>query len=387
MHICHVIETAGGGSGQVVIGLVLQGLAAGDDMTVIYAQNRAEPSFVRALSSISGLRLVTTPMRREIGAHDLKDVWRLYHCLRRVEPIDIIHGHSSKAGALARLSGLFFPKAKKIYTPHAFITMAPGGLRLYCIIEKILSFCCDAVIVVSELEKEHALKCIGIDKKKVAVISNGLQVRGFSNSVAARQELGFQDNEFVFGYMGRLSPQKNLLRLIEAFVLARRQRPDLKLAVVGEGPLRGRIEETIIERGLANSVRCYSGKIGRDIVAGFDGLVCSSDYEGFPMVFLEALAAGVPIVTTPVGGAREAVVEEQTGFVADDFSVESLALAMLKLSALDYENRTLMAKQARNHAQLFRIETVAAKTRALYQCVADGKKKLHRSKGRLNAAS
>jgi glycosyltransferase involved in cell wall biosynthesis len=77
-------------------------------------------------------------------------------------------------------------------------------------------------------------------------------------------------------------------------------------------------------------------------------------------------------------------VEEQTGFVANDFSAESLALAMLKLSALDYENRRLMAEQARKHAQLFRIETVAAKTRALYQCVADGKKKLHRSKARLN---
>ncbi len=377
MRICHIIEAAGGGSGKVVIDLAREGVAAGDDVTVIYTPNRAEPSFVKALSSMPGLRLVTTPMRREVGAHDLMDAWHLYRCLRRVGPFHVIHGHSAKAGALARISGLLFPKAIIVYTPHAFITMAPRVSCFYGAIEKILSLFCDAVIVVSDFEKEHALNCIGIDKRKVAVISNGVQTSGFSDRVAARRELGYQDDEFVFGFVGRLSPQKNPLRLIEAFVLARRQRPDLKLAIVGEGPLRAAIEETIIQRGIASQAHFFGGKNGRDIMAGLDGLLCSSDYEGFPIVFLEALAAGVPVVTTPVGGARESAVDGQTGFVADDFSVESLALAMLKLIALDPEDRARMTEQACVHAQQFKIETVAAETRVLYQCVADRKKKRH----------
>jgi glycosyltransferase involved in cell wall biosynthesis len=243
---------------------------------------------------------------------------------------------------------------------------------------KILSLFCDAVIVASDFEKEHALECIGIDKRKVAVISNGVQTSGSSDRAAARRELGYQDHEFVFGFVGRISPQKNPLRLVEAFVLARRQRPDLKLAIVGEGPLRAAIEETIIQRGLASQAHFFRGKNGRDIMAGFDGLLCSSDYEGFPIVFLEALAAGVPVVTTPAGGARESAVEGQTGFVTDDFSVESLALAMLKLIALVSENRTRLTEQAREHAQLFRIETVAAEMRARYQCVAHEKRKWHK---------
>jgi glycosyltransferase involved in cell wall biosynthesis len=378
MRICHIIEAAGGGSGQVVIDLAREGLATGDDLTVIYAPNRAGPFFDKALSSMPGLRLVTTPMRREVGAHDLMDAWRLYRCMRRAGPFHVIHGHSAKAGALARISGLFFPKAIIVYTPHAFITMAPGVSCFYGAIEKILSLFCDAVIVVSDFEKEHALKCIGIDKRKVAVISNGVRTSGFSGRAAARRELGYQDHEFVFGFVGRISPQKNPLRLVEAFVLARQQRPDLKLAIVGEGPLRAAIEKTIIQRGLASQAHFFGGKNGRDIMAGFDGLLCSSDYEGFPIVFLEALAAGVPIVTTPVGGARESVVEGQTGFVADDFSGESLALAMLKLIALDSENRTRLTEQAREHAQLFRIETVAAEMRALYQCVAHETRKWHK---------
>jgi glycosyltransferase involved in cell wall biosynthesis len=378
MRICHIIETAGGGSGQVVVDLARECLAAGDDLTVIYAPNRAEPSFVNALSSMPGLRLVTTRMRREVSAHDFMDAWCLYRCLRRTGPFDVIHGHSSKAGALARISGLFFPKAIKVYTPHAFVTMAPQVSCLFGTVEKILSLLCDAVIVASHFEKEHALKRIGINKRKVAVISNGVQMSGFSDRAAARRELGYQNSEFVFGFVGRLSPQKNPLRLIEAFIFARRQRPDLKLAIVGEGPLQAAIEETIVQRGLARHARFFPGKKGRNVVSGFDGLLCSSDYEGFPIVFLEALAASVPIVTTRVGGALESVVEGQTGFVADDFSVESLALAMLKLIALDSENRTRMVKHARAHARQFGIETAAAGTRALYQCVAERKRKRYR---------
>jgi hypothetical protein len=128
-------------------------------------------------------------MRREVGAHDLMDAWRLYRCLRRAGPFHVIHGHSSKAGALARISGQFFPKAIIVYTPHAFVTMAPGVSCFYGAIEKILSLFCDAVIVVSDFEKEHALKCIGIDKRKVAVISNGVQTSGSSDRAATRREL------------------------------------------------------------------------------------------------------------------------------------------------------------------------------------------------------
>jgi glycosyltransferase involved in cell wall biosynthesis len=384
MRICHIIEAAGGGSGQVVSDLAREGLAAGDDITVIYSPYRAETSFVRTLSSMRRLKLVESPMRREVGAHDLNDAIRLYRCLHRAGPFDVIHGHSAKAGALARICGLFFPKAIKVYTPHAFITTAPGVSRFYGTVEKILSLFCDVVIVLSEFEKEHALTHIGIHKKKVAVISNGVQIDDFSDRAAARKELGYHDNEFVFGFVGRLLPQKNPVRFVEAFVLAQRQRRDLKLCIVGEGPLRAAIEAMLIERGLTSQAHCFGRKNSRRILAGFDGLLCSSDYEGFPLVYVEALAAGVPIVTTPVGGSREAVVEGQTGFVSDDFSAESLALAMLKLTALDSENRMRMTEQARRHAQMFRIETVAAATRALYQRVARRKDKRHEGKERFS---
>ena len=215
MRVCHIIETAGGGSGQVVIDLARAGLAAGDDTTVIYAPNRAEPPFVTSLSAIPELSLLATPMRREVGPHDFIDAWRLYRCLRLAGPFDVLHGHSSKAGALVRILGLFFPDSIKIYTPHAFVTMAPGVSRFCGIIERVLSLLCDSVIAVSEAEREHAVVHIGIDETKIAVIPNGVYV-GPCDRAAARRELGYGADELIFGFVGRLLPQKNPLRVIEA---------------------------------------------------------------------------------------------------------------------------------------------------------------------------
>jgi glycosyltransferase involved in cell wall biosynthesis len=143
---------------------------------------------------------------------------------------------------------------------------------------------------------------------------------------------------------------------------------------MGEGSLRPAIEGVVLRCGLTSQVQVFTGKNGGKVMAAFDGLVCSSDYEGFPVVFLEAMAGGVPLVTTPVGGARESVLEGQTGFVADGFSEDSLAVAMLKLVAVDQEQRTRMLEEARRHVQHFSRETAAAKTRALYQCIADAKR-------------
>jgi glycosyltransferase involved in cell wall biosynthesis len=386
MYVCHIIETAGGGSGKVVIDLARAGLAACDDVTVVYSPNRAEPSFVASLSAMPELSLVATPMRRDVGPHDFIDAWRLYRCLRVAGPFDVLHGHSSKAGAFVRILGLLFPEAIKIYTPHAFVTMAPGVSSFYGMIERVLGLLCDSVIAVSEVEKEHAVVHIGISETKIAVIPNGVHI-GPCDRAAARRELGYGADELILGFVGRLLPQKNPLRVIDAFDLVRRQCPNLKLAIVGEGPLRTAIEEMITGREIENQVRCFAGKIGRNIAAGFDALVCSSDYEGFPIVFLEALAAGVPIVTTPVGGAQESVIGGQTGFIVDGFSEESLALAILKFVELDPEQKAHQSTQARMHAQQFRIETIAAKTRALYHRFNDAKKKRLEGREGFDAAS
>ena len=369
MRVCHVLESAGGGSGQVVIDLARAGLALGDEVTLIFSPKRAEASFLDGIASIPGLTLIESPMHNQVGFHDLPDVWRLYKHLRHAGPFDVVHAHSSKAGALVRLVGVAFPNAAKVYTPHCFVTMDSGASRHYAYIERFLSWFCDAIIAVSQFENEHAVARIGINSRKITLIPNGISGNSTSERGLARRVLGYEDDDLVLGFVGRLSSQKNPIRLIQAFEIARELHPSLKLAMIGDGPLRVAIEEETIKRGLSEQIRFFGQISGREVIAAFDALTCSSNYEGFPVVFLEALVAGVPIVTTPIGGARECVIEGQTGFVADNFSAESLALALLRMVTRKPQARQEMSDRARVHASQFGGEGITTLTRSLYQRV------------------
>ena len=101
MHICHILETEGGGSAQVVLYLARYALEKGHKVTVVYAPDRAEVKFLAALSSLPGIKLLNSPMQRSIGPWDVRDGWLLLQTLQAAGPFDIIHAHSSKAGALA----------------------------------------------------------------------------------------------------------------------------------------------------------------------------------------------------------------------------------------------------------------------------------------------
>ncbi len=366
MRICHVIESAGTGAGQVVIDLSHYCASQGDEVTVIAGARRAEAHFVDTLSAMPGVKLVFSSMRREIGLHDARDAWLLYKELRRHGPFDVIHGHSSKGGALARLAGIFFPKAVKAYTAHGFITMAPSSSRAYGWIERFLSCFCDAVVAVSEGEGRHALS-LGIPAHKVKVIPNGTTVGPQTPREEARRELEIAQEDVALGFVGRMESQKNPLLLIEAFAVAVREHPELKLNMIGEGSLMSEVRAAVARKGLQDNARLLGYRHVRRLMPAFDALVCSSDYETLPISFLEALSAGVPVITRYVGGVEEAIVEGQTGFLAQGPEAEHLAQAIKAFAATTPEQRRAMREHTQNHAKNFTLERTGKATRDLYQ--------------------
>jgi glycosyltransferase involved in cell wall biosynthesis len=130
--------------------------------------------------------------------------------------------------------------------------------------------------------------------------------------------------------------------------------------------MRADVEDQITRYGLGRLVSCLGHRSGRDMMAGFDALVCSSDFEGFPVVYLEALVAGVPIVTTPVGGTRECVVPGRTGFVAGGHTAERMAQAISEFASLSLSTRRHMSELCRAHAHRFQANDAASATRDLY---------------------
>jgi glycosyltransferase involved in cell wall biosynthesis len=369
MRICHVIESAGGGSSQVVLDLAEYGARHGDDVTVIYAPDRASSHFVKTLEALRGIKRYTTPMRRAVGVHDLLGAWKLWRLLHRIGPFDVVHSHSSKAGALARLVGFLFMGRRapaQIYTPHAFVTMAPDASKAYGMIERILSWFSTTIITLSAVEECHARDDLGIAPSKLAVVPNGIVLDYPADRATARQSLGWQNNEFIVGVVGRLVAQKNPLRAIEAFQLLAAQNPMVRLAILGDGPLQNEVDEALAQPFLAGKAKRIEGQKGRDLMPDFDVLLCASDYEGFAITFLEALAAGVPIVTTRVGGAEEAVREGVSGFIAEA-TPEALAAALTRIANMTNEERTMLSASTRQLAEEFTIEAMGKRTKEVYE--------------------
>jgi glycosyltransferase involved in cell wall biosynthesis len=366
MRVCHVVEAGGSGCGQVVLDLVNAGVEAGDDVTLIYAPDRAEDLFLAELAKLEHrARLLPLSMERAVGSHDIRALWLLRRLLVATGPYDVVHSHSSKAGALARLSRIFGVKAAQIYTPHAFVTMAPDSTRVYRWIEWLLHWCGDCVIAVSAQEKEHAISVLRISETRITVVPNGIQVDYPADRGSARSAFGFEAGAFVLGFVGRLVAQKNPLRMIDVFVRAGRVDGGLHLVVVGEGPLRGEMQRAIDGAGMTSRVRFMGPAKARDLMPGFDALLCTSEYESFGLVLLEALAAGVPLVTTDVGVAREVVVEGLTGY-RTSFSTDDLVAAVHKLRGWTASDRVGAQPAMQATAARFSRDVMTTKTFALY---------------------
>ena len=366
MRICHFIEATGGGSARIAAQLAAGQVALGHEVTMLYSPLRADALFIQAINNITGLNCVAFPMERAVGLHDVNTFLQLCRFLYRSAAFDIIHSHSSKAGALARFAGIVFRKPVQIYSPHAFYSMAPGTSRIYGWYEKLLSWLCEGIITVSPFEKKHAIKDLGISPQKLHVVINGVDMAWNATRDSARAQAALPADTYVVGFVGRLVAQKNPQRLVDTFTRISSQLPDAQLVILGDGVLQGVLEEAIAKNGLTQKTKLLSGYDARNIMPAFDCLLCTSDYEGFAVVFLEALAAGVPIVSTPVGGTYEAIIPGKTGMITADFSPENLAKAVLLLAAMSEREKAIMQQNARDHAYHFTVDIMVNNTLAIY---------------------
>ncbi|MDD3182629.1 MAG: glycosyltransferase family 4 protein [Alphaproteobacteria bacterium] len=367
MKICHVVESAGAGTGQIVTYLSKIQTAAGHDVTVIYSPVRAEEPFLQAISSIPGLTILTSTMQRSVGLHDLDHAFSLWRLLRQQKPFfDIIHGHSSKAGALVRLVCLFLPKCKVVYSPHGFVTVDSESSRAFKLIEWMLSFFCHALVATAACEKRHAVEVLGISEKKVHVVWNGTSFEKKGSRSASRQKLGYDNDVFLVGFVGRLAPQKNPHRMLDAFKLCLEKRPDLQLALLGDGEIRAEIKHRIATEKLGSNVKLFTKLWAQEYYCAFDVLLCPSNHESFGLVIVESMVEGVPVVTTPVGIADKAIIAGQTGWLGT-FSPQSLADGVLAAAQLTPDQRNAMREACEKHVRKFSLEKMGAGMMALYE--------------------
>jgi glycosyltransferase involved in cell wall biosynthesis len=191
-----------------------------------------------------------------------------------------------------------------------------------------------------------------IAEKNMRVIPNGIRLEPYAFNekarVALRSEWGITSDEFVWLAVGRLEEQKDFKTLIQAFSKLYNGR----LLIAGEGPMMGELKTDANNLGLKERVRFLG--LRKDIphvLSAVDAFVLSSAWEGLPNVVMEALAAAKPVVATDVGGVRELVEENKSGFIVPAKSPDALSAAMEKLMILEALERQAIGKYGYEHVK------------------------------------
>ncbi len=179
--------------------------------------------------------------------------------------------------------------------------------------------------------------------------SNGINLATFENAVtdrsAVRSELGLVPSDFVVVQVARLDYLKDHSTAVRAIERATKQNPDIRLLIVGEGPERQRLEAEIAQRKQRSHVQLLGQRkdVPR-ILAAADACLLTSISEGIPLTLIEGMAAGLPVVSTNVGGVSEVVEDDATAMLAPSGNDEQLANSLVRLAG-DVELRTRLGRQ------------------------------------------
>ena len=266
--------------------------------------------------------------REELDYFAFRKVGRIL----REQRIDVIHSHNTGPffhGALgATLAGV----KTHIHTDHA--RPFPDSMR-WMVAEHLLSYLAYRVVGVSDDTTHNLRHYEKIPEGKLATIPNGIDLQPIrSDASQLRQELGIAPGTPVIGTAGRLTHQKGMEFLVQAAEILRPRFPDFRVLIVGEGKgnEQAELQEMVDRAGLQDHVHLLGLRMDiPDLLALFDIYALPSRWEGLPMAILEAMAAGLPIVGSAVGGVPTAVREGVNGFLVEPEDAASLAGSLERL--------------------------------------------------------
>lgn len=362
-----LVTEAGGGVARHLIDLAGGLRARGFCVHLLYSTIRMDSRFRQELEELENVTLAQVSMHRSPHPTDLGAVAKIRSYVKKNGPFWVVHGHSSKGGALVRLAA-GWSTVTIVYTPHAFRTQDPAlswPLRLlFGSTERFLSGITDGIIVLSREEQEHARR-LGISPKKLYLVHNGLKATEQGARPVRREDFGLTDEQFVIGFVGRLCHQKAPERLLRVLHRLVRDLPKVRLLMVGSGPDEGMLRSYERELGVGDKIVWLGDVEGARLMRLFDVFVMPSRYEGMPYVLLEALASDLPIVATNVGGVAEVVAEGENGFIVPQEETARMEEA-LRVLITDQGLRERMRTEARRRLAAFSVEEMLRKTVDVY---------------------
>ncbi|HZT64245.1 MAG TPA: glycosyltransferase [Acidimicrobiales bacterium] len=365
MRVLHVLEALEGGTARHVTDVVrhvgeVEHHVAVPDRRV--GGGATDETAVPAMGA-AGATIHRVEMRRlPVSPRNAAAVAQLGLLVRRLRP-DVVHGHSSVGGALARLAA-GDSDAFRVYTPNGLHPSALAGGA-----ERLLSSRTDRLVAVSPSEARIAAARGVADPHRIATIPNGVDLDPApAEAPSLRRLAGLHGDGPLIGFVGRLVPQKAPLDFVAAAASVANRRGDAAFVLVGSGRLEASVRSTIGARSL-DGVVGVAGHVPRAAAAidQLDVLVLPSRYEGCPYVALEAMRAGVPVVTTDAVGCRDVVEHGVTGLTAPVGDTEGLASDILRVLADPTSARRMVETARRRLAERFDVRTMAGDIALMYR--------------------
>lgn len=294
-----------------------------EDMSYFAAENRVSPVFIAELS-------------RELSPKDIVSLWKVYRLMREFTP-DVVHTHTAKAGTIGRSAAFLYRwltwqtligrprKLKVVHTFHGHVFHSYYGAAktsIFLTIERMLArFTTDRIITISRQQFHEINEDFGVGRaKQFSVIPLGIDLSQFNvdatSRAVLRDEIGASDGQIVIGYVGRLTAIKNIPLLLEAAgaITGDPKSPKMRFVIIGDGELRGELENTAKDLGIERTVAFLGNRTDVSaLLPGMDIIALTSANEGTPLSLIEAMAAGVPFVSTAVGGVVDLAGEKVEG--------------------------------------------------------------------------
>ena len=365
-NILYVIQNDEFGGGERGFSQLIKGL--NPKKFKIFVATTPEGRFYQEIRE-AGATVIDTPFGR-------LDIFKTTKLLKRIiknENISIVHSQGARADFLARITG----KWSNIPAMISTIQMPVEGFNvswikklIYIVLDRTSERFVDKYIVPSQFLKDHLINKHGVDKNKISLIHNGVEISECSSETESsniRKESGIGIDAPLIGAIGRMVWQKGFVFMIEAIPIILNTIPETMFLIVGDGPMREELHVKSKKLGVKDKI-IFTGFRSdiKEILSAIDLLIVPSILEGFPMIILEAMAMAKPIVATNIDGITEQITDGEDGVLVLPRNPEAIAEAIIKV----YNNREFTAKiglAARKKVENeFSVEKMITETEKVY---------------------
>jgi glycosyltransferase involved in cell wall biosynthesis len=287
--------------------------------------------------------------------------------LLKVRNIQIVHSYLFEANLLGTLAGRVAGVPVVISSKRSIDTYKGGKLFA----TGVSNFLSTKITVNSQLVKEHTASHESLTHNRLVLIPNGVRFNHRPMPVSERQRLrsvwNIPNDAFVVGTIARFYWKKGYEYFMEMVSLILKEHPEVYFVAIGDGSLRKEIEELAHKLGVHNNV-IFTGAIPKaeQYLPVFDLYVCTSVIEGMSNALLEAMAQGLPVVATAVGGNKENVVNGETGYLLPARNPQALAEKILNLINNPYLIAKMVEAGKKRIASEYALDKMIERMETLY---------------------